>query len=254
MSELSDRQKAYEIKYDLRICCYEYFLIRLDGKGFSKRIKKWHCDKPFDRWFYEAMCDATTALMKEIPDIKLAWTGSDEITILFQNKTGDGWYSNRINKLLSLTASIATAKFNSSLYKIHQEIPEKYDTFEYPAWFDSRIITPPDLAECLNNIVYRQQDCIRNSISIWFAKFYSHKQSMNLNGDEKIQKMINEQNFDWNINASNWTKFGTLFYYVKKEFINEDQISYIRNVLYTASNKYTGTLLLKYLNGEIDNE
>ena len=41
---------------------------------------------------------------------------------------------------------------------------------------------------------------------------------------------------------------------MKKEFINEDQISYIRNVLYTASNKYTGTLLLKYLNGEIDNE
>ena len=32
-------QEAYEIKYDLRICCYEYFLIRLDGKGFSKRIK-----------------------------------------------------------------------------------------------------------------------------------------------------------------------------------------------------------------------
>ena len=90
MSELSDRQKAYEIKYDLRICCYEYFLIRLDGKGFSKRIKKWKCNVPFDWDFHCAMCDGIKYLMKEIPAIKLGWTGSDEVTLLF--KSSDEYY------------------------------------------------------------------------------------------------------------------------------------------------------------------
>ncbi len=253
---LRERQSEYEKEYNIILDeKYTWFCIRLDGKGFSKRIKKWKCNIPFDWDFHCAMCDGIKYLMKEIPAIKLGWTGSDEVTLLF--KSSDEYYSNRINKLLSLTSSMMTYAFNKSMFITHEnllriEIPEdKYDILEYGAFFDSRIITPPDLCECLNNFVYRQQDCIRNSISMWFSKFYSHKQTMKKNSDEKIQIMIDEQGFDWNTTPANWTKYGELFYYNKEQHIREeDNTEYFRNVIYCDSKKFTGTDLLKLLNIE----
>lgn len=224
MNELATRQKKYEDEYNLNINNDLPFVIRLDGKGFSKQIKKWNCEKPFDKYFHEAMIDATEYIMSEISDIKLAWTGSDEITLVFENKAK--WYNNRINKLLSLTASYASIKFNYSMISNLNN-----NVLKYPAVFDSRIITPPNIAECLNNIIYRQRDCIRNSISIWFGHFYSHKKAMSKNSEQKIEILKSEQNFDWEVNPPDWTKYGTLLFYKSvKRYLN-DNTEYYRNVI-----------------------
>ena len=232
MNELASRQKKYEDKYNIVIQGNSPFLIRLDGKGFSKQIKRWKCEKPFDKYFHEAMIDATEYLMKEIAEIKLAWTGSDEITLLFDSKSK--WYNNRINKLLSLTAAYASIKFNQSM--VSNLITAVND---YPAVFDSRIIAPPNITECLNNFIYRQRDCIRNSISMWFGHFYSHKQAMAKNSDQKIKQLKEEKNFDWYVDAPNYTKYGTLFYYKKVTKKLLDNTEYIRNVLNKSHDKFT---------------
>ena len=240
MSELADRQKSYEKEFNFFIKSDKPFLIRLDGKGFSKGVKKWKCKQPFDEYFHEAMIDTTEYLMSEISDVQLAWTGSDEITLLF--KENSMWFSRRINKLLSLTASYASIKFNQSMLS-----NLNYNVNQFPAVFDSRIITPPTIEECLNNILYRQRDGIRNSISMWYGKFYSHKQAMKKNSDEKIQTMIAEQQFDWNKDAPDWTKFGTLFYYVNTKKYLPDNTEYFRNVLHKYSEKLSFTNLKSFI-------
>lgn len=236
MSELGDRQKNYEKKYNIVIEGNSPFLIRLDGKGFSKQIKKWKCEKPFDKYFHEAMIDATEYLMHEIPEIKLAWSGSDEITLLFDSKSK--WYNNRINKLLSLTAAYASVKFNQSMISnLNSQVNQ------FPAVFDSRVITPPNITECLNNFIYRQRDCIRNSISMWFSHFYSHKQSMTKNSEQKIEQLKSEQNFDWYTDPLDYTKFGTLFHYKKVVKSLQDNTTYIRNILLKDNIKFTFSYL-----------
>jgi len=245
MNELASRQKKYEDEYNIIIKGDSPFLIRLDGKGFSKQIKHWKCEKPFDKYFHEAMLDATEYLMNEIAEIKLAWTGSDEITLLFDSKSK--WYNNRINKLLSLTAAYASVKFNQSMISNLNN-----NVNQYPAVFDSRIITPPNIAECLNNFIYRQRDCIRNSISMWFGHFYSHKQAMAKNSDEKIKQLKEEKQFDWNIDAPAYTKYGTLFYYTKVTKVSPDNTAYIRNVLNKSYDKFTFNYLQNALKD--DNE
>ena len=98
-----------------RICLMRRMItiIRLDGKGFSKYTKK--LNKPFDDGFSDDM-DATAAfLCANIQGAKFAYTQSDEISIIitgFDTNETDAWFDNNIQKMVSIAASMATAKFN----------------------------------------------------------------------------------------------------------------------------------------------
>ncbi|MCJ1236320.1 tRNA-His guanylyltransferase [Varicellaria rhodocarpa] len=55
-----------------------YIVVRIDGRGFHKFSTKYDFAKPNDRRALDLMNAAATAVMKDLPDIGLAYGVSDE--------------------------------------------------------------------------------------------------------------------------------------------------------------------------------
>jgi len=204
---LGDKQKAFEKILDIR--CRENFpiIIRLDGKNFSHRVKQWKLKKPFDERFHICMLKAAETLFKELQLVECIWTGSDEISIVINDykKEEAFLFDRRMNKILSLSASIASVAFNFEAMK------QKIDVLNFPAVFDSRITILPNEDEIYRNLIFRQNDCIRNSISQYARRYYSTKQLHAVGRDEQL-KMIKEKGFDWEKDAPDWSKYGSYLF------------------------------------------
>ena len=95
---LGDRMKKYEEAIDFKLNPCMQYIIRLDGKGFSKMIKKWKCEKPFDYRFNKAINYAARKLFSLVPNVKAIWHGSDEISIWFQCPNAEDMYEHRPGK------------------------------------------------------------------------------------------------------------------------------------------------------------
>lgn len=159
--DIGDRFKRYEAVFDYSLPRRMPMVIRVDGRAFHG-LK---LDKPFDSVFHIRMQAAAMALCKNIQGAVLAYFQSDEISIIARDdmeNTTQPWVDKRLNKLLSLSAAIATAAFNEGS--------------EYgPRQFDSRAFVVPDLNEVTNYLIWRQQDATRNSVSMAAQAQFSHK-------------------------------------------------------------------------------
>jgi len=168
-----------------------YTIIRLDGKAFHTYTQK--MEKPYDVGFIVVMDDTAKFLCEEIQGCKMAYVQSDEISLLltdFATITTDAWFDGNIQKIASVAASMATAKFNK----------EANRSFVSPtglAFFDARVFTIPDPIEVENYFIWRQKDAVRNSISMHAQSLYSHKQ---LHGKSQadMHDMIHEAGENWN--------------------------------------------------------
>lgn len=159
--DIGDRFKRYEAVSDYTLPRRMPMVIRVDGRAFHG-LK---LAKPFDTEFHARMGDTALALCKGIQGAVLAYFQSDEISIIARDdmeNTTQPWVDKRLNKLLSLSAAIATAAFNDgSPYGQRQ--------------FDSRAFVVPDLNEVTNYLIWRQQDATRNSVSMAAQAEFSHK-------------------------------------------------------------------------------
>lgn len=177
-------------------------LIRCDGKAFHSFTKK--CERPFDRDLMDLM-DATAIYMcANIAGVKLAYVQSDEISLLltdFESIKTEAWFDNNIQKMVSISASLATAKFNNTLEELSKdnaEISAKFSKDKNTlALFDSRIFTVPESEEVFNYFVWRQKDAMRNSIQMAAQALYSHKQLHGKNTNE-LQELIFQKGINWN--------------------------------------------------------
>lgn len=159
--DIGDRFKRYEAVSDYSLPRRLPLVIRVDGRAFHGL--KLH--KPFDVEFHARMGNAAQALCKSIQGAVLAYFQSDEISIIARDdmeNTTQPWVDKRLNKLLSLSAAIATAAFNDG------------STYG-PRQFDSRAFVVPDLNEVTNYLIWRQQDATRNSVSMAAQAQFSHK-------------------------------------------------------------------------------
>jgi hypothetical protein len=161
---LGDRMKEY---YENRTKTYlprrTYTLIRIDGKAFHTYTKG--LNRPFDDQLMDDMDETAIYLCKNIQGAKLAFVQSDEISILltdFDKLQTSAWFDGNIQKITSVSSSLATAKFNELR-------PNKL------ALFDSRVFTIPSKVEVENYFIWRQQDTVRNSISSVAQSLYSSK-------------------------------------------------------------------------------
>lgn len=223
---LGDRIKTYEHAIDYKLNPCMQYMIRLDGKGFSKMIKKWKCEKPFDSRFNKAINYASKKLFDIIPNINAIWHGSDEISIWFNcPNVEDMYFEGRIQKLVSLTASQASVYFNKKLQELFGcELPFGI--------FDARIMQFPNEMEVSNYFIFRQRDHIRNSISGYAQHYFSHKELMNKNSNEKLDMLLSKGiDYEEEIIGKRWIKWGTLLY--KNTFTIEklDGDSYIRTYI-----------------------
>lgn len=190
---LGDRmKKQYEDRTRTYLPRRTYTIIRLDGKAFHTLTRNF--DKPYDRYMSEWMDATALKLCKEIQGAQFAYTQSDEISILltdFEKDTTEAWFDGNLQKMVSISASIATAEFNRLLYWDNRV---KKDTVAY---FDSRIFTIADWVEVANYFQWRQKDAIRNSIQMLAQSLYSHKELMNKNTNQ-LQEMCFKKQKNWN--------------------------------------------------------
>lgn len=213
---LGDRMKEfYEDRTRYLLQRRTYTIIRIDGKAFHTYTKG--LNKPFDDSLMEDMDNTAAYLCKNIMGSKFAFVQSDEISLLltdFDTLDTQAWFDNNLQKMCSVSASMATSEFNK-LRKI------RFQDFNYKeAQFDSRIFQIPTKTEVGNYFIWRQQDTVRNSISSVAQNLYSSKQLHGKNASE-MQEMIFQKGINWNEYKSKY-KRGRVIY--KKEFELKESI------------------------------
>jgi tRNA(His) 5'-end guanylyltransferase len=199
---LGDRIKtAYEDRSKTFLNRRTITIIRLDGKGFSKFTKG--LNKPFDDGFSEDMDATALYLCENIQGAKFAYTQSDEISVVlcdFDNNETDAWFDYNVQKMTSIAASLATARFNQ-LRLVRNSSNGYLDTDNVMestlAFFDARVFQVPNIDEMFNAILWRQQDCTRNSISMAASAVYSHKELEKKSSSMK-QEMLFQKGINWN--------------------------------------------------------
>lgn len=182
-------------------------VLRLDGKAwhsFTRGFKR-----PYDKILHEAMNDTMKYLCENIQGCKFGYTQSDEITLIltdFDTLTTDAWFDYSVQKMCSISASMATLAFNKALQKHRDEfadsvaalqdfdIEQNYlavlqKALDRGALFDSRCFSIPE-SDLPNVLVWRQQDATRNAVQMLGQTYFSHKEL-----DHKTTNMIQEMLF-----------------------------------------------------------
>ena len=192
-------------------------LARLDGSGFSKLTK--NLQKPYDIDFMRAMRQTAVDLARAF-NAKLAYVQSDEISLLFFNKDASTPYefNGRLQKFHSLLAAKCSVLFNKNL----QKLPGIEHLTDQDPIFDCRVWQVPDMMEAMNTFLWRQQDCMKNAISMVAQANFHHKELIGKNGPEKIQ-MLKEKGIMFEDSPETF-RFGTFFLKEEFEILLDDSV------------------------------
>ena len=196
-------------------------IIRVDmraGHTFTKGM-----NKPFDDVFVKTMQETMEYLCENIQGCVLGYTQSDEISLVlvdYAELTTDAWFGNNLQKMCSVSASMATLAFNKFFSGRVQEfmydccdefgddvLPEKQNDYELAhnvyfkkfntAMFDSRVFTIPKEEVC-NYLIWRQQDSTRNSIQSVGQANFSQKELHGKSCNNIQDMLMIQKGINWN--------------------------------------------------------
>lgn len=231
---IKERSKEFQKKFDYKVNLNNYILAHIDGRSFSKTIKK-KFNQPFDQGFINLMDATAKYICENVQGCQLAFVQSDEITLLLKkNKPeSDIFFGGRLCKMQSIIASMATAKFNQvitlydikanahdytktdccdTLYKIKDVVELIKDTQLYE--FDCKVWDVENANDAFAWFLFRNIDCIRNSKNQTAQTYLSHNALIGKTCDEAIEFLKEEKGIDWNSFAEN-EKYGR--FVIKKE-------------------------------------
>lgn len=215
-ASLKNRMLGYENVTNTRLTRRTPVILRLDmrsGHSFTKGF-----DKPFDDVFITSMQQTMAYLCSNIQGCVLGYHQSDEITLVlidYQSIDTDAWFDYRVQKLCSVTSSMATMAFNKYFYENvnafescnyelglmddrKKELGNIYwDAVEKGAMFDARCFNIPK-EEVVNALIYRQQDCTRNSIQMLGQSEFSSKALHGKNQSQIQDMLMLELGINWN--------------------------------------------------------
>lgn len=208
--ELGDRMKTYEkFPRGERLMPLLPVIARLDGKAFHTFTKG--LDRPYDEGLAKLMAETTRFLVEETGAL-LGYTQSDEITLIFysSDRRSQIFMDGKTDKMVSLLAAMATAKFNQ---KLPEHLPAKRDR---TALFDCRVFNVPTKIEATNNILWRVIDAQRNSVMMAARSVFSDSQ---VHGKDpgQLQEMLFQKGINWN-DYPRWAKEGT---YVRRRTVSK---------------------------------
>lgn len=216
-SDLAERMKGYEKRNRYYLQRRMPVILRLDmraGHSFTKGFKR-----PFDEVFIKSMQETAKYLCENIQNCKISYQQSDEITLLlidYDRLNTDCFVDYRVDKLCSITASMATMAFNKFFENYVDEYRfskwdgvSKYedDTWGYiqtllnavdkGAMFDARCFNIPK-EEVTNNFYWRQLDASRNSIQMVGQANFSHKELQNKSCNDIQDMLMTQKDINWN--------------------------------------------------------
>ena len=230
--KLKDRIESYQQQSDHKLLNKLPVIIVVNGRSFSKTTSI--LDKPYYDKFSECLLSTCIKLCSEVEGVVFSYCYNDEIVLISKNdQTNEtsAWFDNKIQKISSITASIATSHFNNYAKSIDLEIIGE-------ALFSCKVFTVPNIIEATNTIIFKQQNNFYLSVDM--ACFYElikiHDKStvksmlLGLSLEEKIDLLRYECNVEFN-NYSNIFRRGASCYKVpvvlgesvkNKWFINTD--------------------------------
>jgi len=233
--ELGNRMKdQYENRTRYLLPRRTYTILRLDGKAFHTYTKG--LNKPFDNSLMQDMNNAVIAMLGEIQGAVFAYTQSDEISVLltdFEKESTSAWFDGNLQKMTSVAASIITAEFNKLRFLRNQSnwSANKSSVFPsdlVPAYFDCRVFTIPDRIEVNNHFRWRQQDCIRNSVSMVAQSNFTHKQ-LHGKSQRDMHDMLHAKGVNWATDYTDGEKNGRII--VKETYdVEETKMYFTKNI------------------------
>jgi tRNA(His) 5'-end guanylyltransferase len=173
-------------------------------------------------------------LCQNIQGAKLGYTQSDEITILltdYDTLETDAWFDYEIQKICSISASMATMAFNKFFAEEvrffrdnHCKVNEHFgfcaDTWDNEqnktlyityckklrtAMFDARCFNIPKEEAC-NLVYWRQLDAARNSVQMVGQANFSHNELQCLSCNMIQDKLFAERGINWNSFETRWKR------------------------------------------------
>lgn len=247
---LEDKCLYYRGLGEHRLLPNSYVMVMLDGRSFSHFVKN-KFQKPFDDDFIRMMNETAKYVCKNVQGAKFAYVQSDEISIVltdFDTPTTDAFFSNRLSKLHSIIASLATAKFNQ-LMTLHNMQKHCYDNCLFDS--ENTIYTVNDAVKMVNNqplyqfdckcwnvptyndvfawFLYRNIDCTKNSKQQTAQTYLPHKELVGKTTDVQVGYLKETKNIDWNDFTPN-KKWGRFIWKIEKELVNPQGGPYTRYV------------------------
>ena len=219
--DLGTRMKTfYEQVHKTHLVRRTPVAIRIDGKAFHTFTRGFK--KPFDEILIKSMQETAKYLCENIQGCVLAYTQSDEITLIlvdYQTLESSAWFDYQVQKMCSISASMATMAFN----KYFKEIAEDYvgdrawenevegpvdqeeskycntlmNAIKKGAMFDARVFNIPK-EEVTNLIYWRQLDATRNSIQMVGQANFSHNELHGKCCNEIQDMLFTQKGINWN--------------------------------------------------------
>lgn len=211
--ELGTRMKEfYEGVPKTRLVRRMPVAIRLDGKAFHTFTRGFK--RPFDEVLGRSMRETMKYLCENIQGCVLGYSQSDEITLIlvdYQNLNSCAWFDYEVQKMCSISASMATMAFNKFFtknvnyfemthehdYTINEYCTTLVNAAEKGAMFDARCFNIPKEEVC-NLIYWRQLDATRNSIQMVGQANFSHKELQNKSCNMIQEMLFAEKGINWN--------------------------------------------------------
>lgn len=156
--------KAAEAAHQTHVAPDAFLVIRVDGRAFHSYTRGLR--RPFDTDLMADLDVSTVALLDEVSAPLVAFTQSDEISVVCAPKATPGfvhWFGGRSDKVASVSASIVTAAFN-------QRRPGRL------AHFDGRAFALETRDELVDYLRWRSADARRNAVSMLASAVFSPSQ------------------------------------------------------------------------------
>lgn len=222
---LGDRMKKYEYITRTSVVPRCPVVLRIDGKAFHS-FTRGFC-RPFDDVLIRSMQETTKYLCENIQGCVLGYTQSDEITLVlvdYKKLYSCAWFDNNIQKMCSISASMATMAFNRIFAKLVEEFYKEntdfieagtgyhlefaddekkrlYESYKKAiqkgAMFDSRVFNVPK-EEVTNCVLWRQNDATRNSVEMVAQANFSHNVLQNKSQSKMQDMLMLEKGINWN--------------------------------------------------------
>jgi tRNA(His) guanylyltransferase len=199
----SRMKERYEDRAQTYLPRRTWSIIRLDGRAFHTYAR--NCTRPYDLKLMQDMDALAIYLCKEIQGARFAYLQSDEISILvadMDKTTTEMWFNGNVQKICSISASLATGYFNSLRYGTHSN---------ELAFFDARVFALPDPVEVANYFVWRQKDAERNSLQMLARSYYKHNE-LQEKGSAELHDLIHEKKDNWSKYPSRCKRGGFISY------------------------------------------
>jgi tRNA(His) guanylyltransferase len=225
--KMGEEMKKYEkVLGDIKLSPESFWIIRIDGKKFSSFTSVFKKKGKLRNQAIATSMERTAAdVLKEFNALT-AYTQSDEITLVFAPKryfyekaiengdtenieklkkaleTNELPFNGKVQKIVSLAAGYASARFNHHLRSFMNDA--RPDTFTPEqegrigkAYFDARVFELPTAELAWKCVMWRIKDAIRASKNGFGYAHFSPKQLHKLTSNQVIQKVLDEKGINY---------------------------------------------------------